>query len=180
MDVLYSQGICPLSGMLIYDGLILIGTFCEDGSNTLPVQKEWYFTGPLLTIIYYSKLDIAYIDFNYHIRIGDGPLSINNPLQTCHQCVKQIPHVLCSFITCNGSDVIVKPSVQYTSFVTNYRVQIFHVNYGSFNFMCHVQNLYIPGSDQHLEVGLFPISDVTKLPALAFLFTNTLLISTLT
>ena len=54
-------GTCPLGGLIIMDGFVHLGTFCNDRTATLPVGHELYIWNEELIIILYRYVIFSLI-----------------------------------------------------------------------------------------------------------------------
>ena len=73
---------CPFAGLIIYTGFYHIGTFCQDGTFTLPIGHPLYQQELPFTLVHYSLPGLGEIHFAsraYNIYLTAGSYSITDP-----------------------------------------------------------------------------------------------------
>ena len=79
------SGVCPFGGLLIYDGFYHMGTFCGDGSYTLPVGKALPLATSQLMLIEYSMSGKGELTFSYKVDLVQRTSAIHNPCNFAEQ-----------------------------------------------------------------------------------------------
>ena len=70
---------------MVYDGFYHMGTFCEDGSFTLPVGKRLPLATSQLILIEYSTPGKGKVSFSYMVDIALHTSAIHNPCNFVEQ-----------------------------------------------------------------------------------------------
>ena len=90
--LLIVAGICPFAGLILLDGYKHIGTFCEDGTFTLPVDQDLYLQYNQLVLIEYSLPSIGQISFTYSIHYSEtSKKGLFNPCTYATEDLLQCP-----------------------------------------------------------------------------------------
>ena len=82
MDKHYSHlisGLCPLGGLVIYDGYLHIGTFCDDGTYVLPIGHDVHLSNRQLTLILYTLHGTGQISLIYKVESDELIQGLVNP-----------------------------------------------------------------------------------------------------
>ena len=86
------SGVCPLAAIVIFHGKINIGTFCGDGSYTLPLNQNILIMNRnhskrYLTVIVYGMSPLSTVEFEAEIswHLEENNPVVLNPCQTCSQ-----------------------------------------------------------------------------------------------
>ena len=80
---MYISVICPLGGIVVLDGLLDVGTFCGDGTFSLPIGHNIYRVylpgldgSDSVSVIVYGIKELSVVDFIYNIMQDDRWSSI--------------------------------------------------------------------------------------------------------
>ena len=76
---------CPFGGLMVYDGFYHMGTFCGDGSFTLPIGKTLPLATSQLTLIEYSTPGKGKLSFSYTVDLVLVTSAIHNPCNFAEQ-----------------------------------------------------------------------------------------------
>ena len=71
-------GICPFAGVIIYDSYLHLGTFCDDGSFTMPLHQELLSTMGHVIVVYYSMSTLAQVSLTYTVHKKHGAIGLPN------------------------------------------------------------------------------------------------------
>ena len=71
-------GICTSGGVILYDSHWHLGTFCGDGTYTLPVKQTFHLSTNILTIISYAVPAIDNIHFSYKLDVSSTTIGVIN------------------------------------------------------------------------------------------------------
>jgi hypothetical protein len=74
-------GLCPFGGVILYDSMHHLGTFCEDGTYTLPVNHKLNLGHNILTIIPYASTSLASILFTFRLGVS---MNTKGMINICH------------------------------------------------------------------------------------------------
>ena len=73
------SGICPFGGFIILDGYIHVGTFCEDGTYSLPIGHDLNFLTTEVSLIQYSVAGVGEVSFSVTISLSIDESGMINP-----------------------------------------------------------------------------------------------------
>ena len=94
---MFPAGICAFGGVIMYENIWHLGTFCEDGTYTLPIGHKINLGSNILTIIPYAVSSLVDITFKYTIGMSRQKKGVINICDRNVQQRKQRP----VFVTSN-------------------------------------------------------------------------------
>ena len=74
-------GVCTFAGVILYDGKVHLGTFCEDGTYTLPVNHKLHLYYNVLTIIAYAVPSVVNLWFTFKLTASAHTIGVINLCQ---------------------------------------------------------------------------------------------------
>ena len=101
-SISFFSGICPLAGLLLFHGTVHVGTYCNDGTSTLPLYTKLNVNSidadgtNQLTIVSFADISVSNLTADYSIfkQHTGSAASFLNPCHTCRSITSKCSDAL--------------------------------------------------------------------------------------